>query len=322
MNSFRNLRALGNQMSVDLPTDPRGFLGRECPQKECVGYFKLKPGTGLPGAGLPCNCPYCGHTGSVQTFSTPEQIEYAQSIAIRQFADAVQRDLKRLEFDIPARGAFGIGISMKLQAGPLPPIRSYREKQLETDVICDHCTLEFSVYGAFGYCPDCRTHNSLQILQKNIALVGKQLALAESVEDADLMRHLVEDALENCISAFDGFGRESCVVRAPLSRKPERARSMSFQNLERANETVKECFDVDFKASVDPSIWACAESAFFKRHVISHRSGIVDEKYISQSGDRSIAEGRRIRVSASEVRAAASAIESIGVKLLAVLPRP
>ena len=33
-----SLRNLGNEINVPLHVDEEGFLGRECPVKECLGY--------------------------------------------------------------------------------------------------------------------------------------------------------------------------------------------------------------------------------------------------------------------------------------------
>jgi hypothetical protein len=51
-------------------------------------------------------------------------------------------------------------------------------------------------------------------------LTQKQLDLACTLADSDLKRHLIEDALENCVSAFDGFGRQTCQIRAQKSVDP------------------------------------------------------------------------------------------------------
>jgi len=300
--------------------DENGFLGRSCPVDACLGYFKVKPGTGLTGSELKCHCPYCGHVGDPNTFWTPEQIEYAQSIALRQVAGALQQDLKQFEFNHSARGAFGIGLSMKVENGPLPPVRQYREKKLETDVVCSKCTLHYSVFGLFAYCPDCRVHNSLQILEGNLSLVDKQLALAATLDSAELSRHLVEDALENCVSAFDGFARETCRVRAATASDPDKASKLSFQSLGGASAGLKKLFSVDFEASVDHELWAIARRGFSKRHLLAHRAGIVDEKYVIETNDPNAIPGRRIGVTPIEVADLQRAVLAIGTALLGVLP--
>jgi len=101
---------------------------------------------------------------------------------------------------------------MKVKSSTPHPISYYREKKLETEVVCDNCTLRYAIYGVFGWCPDCGTHNSFQILTKNLELAKKELALAEKAEK-DLAEHLIGDALENVVSAFDGFGRQLCLQR-------------------------------------------------------------------------------------------------------------
>ena len=313
---------MGNQLSVPIPKDENGFFGRECPVEECLGYFKIKPGTGLTGAGLLCRCPYCGQAADPNSFCTKEQIEYAQSVAFRRFTDAVRKDLKQFEFDYPARRAFGIGISMKLQPGPLPPLRHYREQKLETDVVCDECTLHYAVFGLFAYCPDCGVHNSLQVLQRNLMLVAKQLELAASVESPDLARHLIEDSLENCVSAFDGFARETCRIRAAHSQDAGRASNLSFQNLGNAAKLVQTLFGVDLAAAVDTASWDRTTRAFFKRHLLAHRSGVIDEKYVLSSGDTAAIVGRRISIDPVEVTDVAGTISALGSALIALLPKP
>ena len=119
-------------------------------------------------------------------------------MVIRQVTDALHEDLEDMEFNHPPRGAFGIGISMKVtRDGHID--RDYREKQLETEVICDKCTLRYAIFGVFGWCPDCGAHNSAEILGKNLELAKKELTLAQSVEK-DLAEHLIGDALENVVS--------------------------------------------------------------------------------------------------------------------------
>ena len=117
-----HLRRLGNRISISIPVDENRFTGRECPRSDCEGYFKIEFGTGLKSDGLPCHCPYCGHSAGHGEFWTKAQIEYARSVAIRKITDAIHKDLKRLEFDHKPKGAFGIGFSMKLKTGRQPPI--------------------------------------------------------------------------------------------------------------------------------------------------------------------------------------------------------
>lgn len=301
---MNHLRSLGNQVNVPIHPDEDGYIGRECPVPECLGYFKITPGTGIKGP-APCHCPYCGHSGDSQRFFTQEQIEYARSVAMRKITDAIHKDLKSLEFEYKPEGAFGIGISIKVKESTPRPIRYYREKQLETEVVCDNCTLRYAIYGVFGWCPDCGVHNSLQILLTNLELARKELVLSESV-DLLLTDHLIGDALENVVSAFDGFGRNIC---------SQKAADIHFQNLPLARHKVQEMFGLDFADALGPIEWESVCRVFQKRHLLAHKMGVIDEEYVRKANDPGAVVGRKIRVNGEEVTSAISIIEVLGRRL-------
>jgi hypothetical protein len=307
----RHLENLPNRFNVPIRPDKDGYLGRECPAKSCRGYFKITPGTGVKGP-APCHCPYCGHSSKMRDFATRAQIEYAKSIVVRQVTDALHQDLKDMEFNHPPRGPFGIGISMKVTQGAPYPIRHYREKELETEVVCDNCTLRYAIYGVFGWCPDCGAHNSVQILGKNLELAKKELALAQSL-DKELAEHLIGDALENVVSAFDGFGREVC------ERKGTEIR---FQSLSAARRRVQEVFGFDFADGLAAGEWQTACRVFQKRHLLAHKMGVIDEDYVQKANDAGAIVGRKIRLAADEVGAAIAIIETLGGRLYAGVLRP
>jgi hypothetical protein len=294
-----HLRRLGNSISV--PADENAFTGRECPQPDCERNFKIEFCTGLKGEGLPCHCPYCGHTVGHDHFWTKEQIEHAKSVALRKITDALHKDLKKLEFDHKPKGAFGIGISMKVKPGRATPIHYYREKQLETEVVYVYCTLRYSVYGFFAFCPDCGQHNSLQILDKNLEVVGKMLDLAAGAEKV-LAEKLIENALEDCGSAYDGFGRELDRLHANRARNPARVEKMSFQNLEGAKTTLLDLIGIEMSAEVAPEEWRAAAMGFQKRHLGTCKLGVVDQEYVTKTGDTHAVVGRKIGIGTEEVR--------------------
>jgi hypothetical protein len=295
------LRRVGNTISVPIPHDKDGYLGRECPNPHCGGYFKIVSGTGLKGENLPCNCPYCGHSAPHDQFWTKEQIEYAKSVALRRITDALHKDLKSLEFEHKPQGGFGIGLSLKVERGHPTPIHYFGERQLQTEIVCGNCTLHYSVYGVFAFCPDCRQHNSLLILNKNLEVVGKMLDLAASAEK-ELADNLVENALEDCVSSFDGFGREFCRVYASKAVDPSRAERISFQNLDGARQNLSDLFTVDLVGGVTAIEWAGAVQGFQKRHLVSHKMGVVDAEYVRRSGDPQSVAGHKISIGADEVR--------------------
>ena len=305
-----NRKKLGNQISVPMQPAEDGYWGRECPMETCEGYFKVTPGTGITGPG-PCHCPYCGYSGDNNQFWTKEQNEYALSYVRRQVTDALRKDLKAAEFEIKPKGAFGIGISMKLQEGPPHPIQYYREKELETEVVCNNCTLRFAIYGVFGWCPDCGIHNSVQILSKNFELASKELALAEAA-DKELADHLIGDALENVVSAFDGFGREISL---------RKGKEIRFQSLSGARRNVLEAFGFDFSDVLAPDDWEYISRMFQKRHLLSHKMGVIDDDYVQKANDPGATLGRKITITRDEVETSIRLVELLGKRLFdGILP--
>lgn len=312
----KHLSQLGTKFNITFPKDEHGLIGRECPLAECESYFKLQPGTGLKGEDLPCHCPYCGHKDSSNKFFTKAQIEYANSIVMNQVTGAVLKDLKALEFDHRPSGGFGIGFSMKVTGQPTA-IRHYREQQLETDLVCESCTLHYTIYGVFGFCPDCGVHNSIQILKKNMELVEKMLDLAEK-QEAAVAQTLIENALENCISSFDGFGRESCRLKSATAVSPSKAAVIRFQNIGAARQKMQEQFGVDIAGGLNEAEWATVRRGFQKRHLLAHKMGVVDEEYLVATNDSSTSIGRKITVQSDEVRDLAASLKKIGEQLFKV----
>lgn len=286
------------QFSVDLKSDEDGFTGRECPK--CKKYFKIEFGTGLKGEGLKCICPYCGQAGKPDDFFTEAQIEYADSVALRGVSDALHKELKKLEFSYKSDGALGFGISMKVESGQPSPIRYYKERTLETEVVCDNCTLRYTVYGVFAFCPDCGQHNSLQILDKNLELVEKMIN-----------SKFIEDGLVKCVSIFDGFGRELCRIHANKATNPGKVKQASFQRLEYAKEKILDLFGHDLSAHVTDKEWRAVNLNFRKRHVIVHKMGVVDEEYISKTKDPNAVLGRKVVITAEDVRFTVAVVRKI-----------
>lgn len=316
---MRHLKQLGDSFTIAIPPDEKGLTGRECPNPECLGYFKIEFGTGLEGEDLPCHCPYCGHTESQDHFWTTEQIEYTQSVALNKINQALKKDLQAWDRDLRRRTRGGF-IQLRLDyKGTSHPIHYYQEKQLETEVVCENCTLHYAIYGVFGYCPDCGIHNSLQILNKNFELARKEIGLAATMEDSDLSAYLVADALKNAVSAFDGFGREICRVHAAKATDPNKAKNLSFQNLVRVNDRVQQLFGFSIAASLDVDDWEFTCRCFQKRHLLAHQMGVIDQEYIDKTHDPQAIIGRKVSITSSEVQMLMQHLETLGSYLITQL---
>jgi hypothetical protein len=274
------------EFSVTIKPDDDGYTGRECPA--CNKYFKIKFGTGLPGVN-DCHCPYCNHVGSQNDFWTKQQIEYAKSVALSKITGQFISQLKTLERRHDPRASLSIGITIK---GSPTPIAYYSESDLEERITCSECTLEYTIYGAFGFCPDCGTHNSLQIANANLDLVLKTLAVSDTAPP-EIATKLVENALEDAVSCFDGFGREHC-ANQPFK--------ISFQSIGAAQNKLLHEAGLDISSGLAANQWRFVCDQFQKRHLLAHKMGIIDSEYVSKTGCAASLLGRKVMVSEDDVR--------------------
>jgi len=245
-------------------------------------------------------------------FNTPEQIEYAKSIAINQIKEKIGKDIQAWgrELERSTSNSF-IKISVDYKSHP-QPIRYYQEKQIETFVTCDVCTLEYAIFGVFAFCPDCGTHNSLQILNKNLELVEKEIGLAGGIEDTEIAKRLIEDALENAISSFDGFGRATAGAYSNKASDPDQAKEISFQNLEGARKKVQTLFGFDLANGINTNDWVFVVRCFQKRHLLAHTMGVIDDQYIKKANDPKAILGRKITIDPDEVLQLIKILEMVG----------
>jgi len=206
-------------LNISLPTDDEGMVGRKCLDPDCGKYFKVAPETGIEENDV-MHCPYCEQKGEPDAFTTPEQLEYAKSIAMRHVSRKIHRELKKLERH-SFKGDF-ISMDVKLKRGTPPRIRHYVERELQENIRCEHCGCEYAIYGSFAVCPDCGQQNLFQVIEANLDLIERQLTLRHNLETKfgdeyrseieDMFegvdQKIVEDACENTVTAFETFFKE------------------------------------------------------------------------------------------------------------------
>lgn len=315
-----HLPDLPEEIVVSFEPDEDGYTGRECPAEDCVNrYFKVTFGTGIQGE-APCHCPYCGHTADHDQFYTSDQIEHVESVVQNVVSNALLKVLKAAvprSTPRPSRG-FGLGISFEVKGRP-HPVHYYQEKELETEVICDQCGLRYAIYGVFAYCPDCGTHNSLQILNKNLDLALKKMSAAAATADTELADAMLADALGSAVAAFDAFGREACRVAAHAAGTPDIADGISFQNLPGAQKRLLTALGVDLAGGTSAEQWESICRLFQKRHLFAHSAGVVDQDYLNKTSDPHAVLRRKVPLDAAEVEDGVSILRVLGQHLAAAL---
>ena len=300
---------------VPIKTDEKGLLGRECPSGKCGQYFKLKPGTGLPID--ECSCPYCGTKGDSSDFLTEDQLRYAQTYGAKQVLEPI---LSKFAQDIEglnrgqSGGLFSLEFSVRRQG---IRVHSYIEKQLETEVTCDRCALEFAVYGVFASCPDCGQLNALTVCLASLETAKKKLTLSKDQSlDADLRRDILRDALGGAIGAFDAYGK---ALRARRMSFASKAKPNLFQDIEALDGELKAGGMPGIEQLIGTPNWEQMKWFFQARHIYTHNAGVVDARFVAKQPSYGHMLGRILPLDADQVGQSVDQLSILARKLDATI---
>jgi len=319
------------KITVPLPSDEEGMVGRQCPHEDCKKYFKVRTEEFDAFTDNKFYCPYCGITAHPGNFLTQNQLEYARSVAAKQFVRPLLDKLKSLERE-PDRNAFlSIGVKVDITE---PEIRQYLEKESRRNIHCDRCGRSYSVYGVSYYCPFCGQRDPFAVYQENAETIQRMLRLKETLsEDKELVRKVqkleeegvfdtvTEKMLDMVVTAFETYCKckyaSKMVELHPRSTYQEwlKRAGNKFQNLKNAEQLLQQ----DLKHSIDrhipPNDRKVISNAFQKRHVLVHSSGIIDEKYVEATGENNAKIGTRVQVKRDEVEAVLSSLTRLVEKV-------
>lgn len=299
-----------DQIRVPIPTDNRGMIGRECPA--CGRYFKLKPGTGL--ATTACVCPYCSHAAESGHFFTRDQIDYTRSVALREFQDHHLRPMMR-KIDRNLRSSSRnsmIKLSLRYRPSSIR-IDLYSEKDLETDVTCGTCSLEYAVFTVFATCPDCGDPNALDVFIASIEIATKRLRLADETDDASLRHDLWADALGSGVSAFDTLGKE--LRRRYPSSVPAKPKN-PFQNLDVVAGMIGWNIDAGPFGDLNRDERDHLRLMFQVRHIFEHNGGVADEEFCRKVPGTTHLLGRRYPLARSDAATLLDLLLRVGLQVV------
>ena len=254
------------------------MIGRQCPQDDCGLYFKLRLGTGRDTESI--RCPYCRSEGHPSSFFTRDQLDYAISVAARDIVGPLLRGFKRDIERMNRRQSGGL-IQLKFSVDYKPiSLHRYVERQLETEVACDNCSLEFSVYGVFASCPCCGQLNALKVVLSSLETAKRKLALSEEPSlEKELRKDFVKDALTGSVAAFDAFGK--AVVNNHPILFPVTKRNL-FQDIEALSAHLHSLGEPTLEITIGVPAWEDIKRFFQARHIYVHNAGVIDERFISR----------------------------------------
>ena len=314
------------ELEISMPLDDKGYFDRRCPRQECQVLFKVMfDDWGALVSDDAEYCPKCGAKDDPDEFYTPEQREYIEQSATAHVADRLgqvfTRAAGRTRPQRISSGFFDITMDVSYQSSPmvlsLPPDA---HGVLRQDLRCKKCGCRWSVIGTGYFCPACK-HNSVlydfdSTVTTAIAVVDGLEAIKGAVAEtsgddaaADVARQLVEDQVENLFSAFQRLSE--ALFRELPNATSFRLDLNLFQRLDHASDLWHSAAGQRYSTYLSETELDEMKVMMQRRHKLTHTQGIVDQRYIDQSGDHSYAVGQRLVIRESQVRSLAAIVKKL-----------
>lgn len=325
---IRELRRLERpvRIPIDIPVDDNGYIDRQCPHNDCEALFKVLfddwrnkvPDT-------EAYCPKCGVKEDPTNFNTKYQKKYIKKAAKAYAVNRVNRALKRATQRTKPRrfsnALMSFQIHVSYHASPvqvvLPPSAS---AVLRQDFWCELCSCQYSTVGSGYFCPACGHNSAINDFERNINTIYKTIDGLEEIKqalsdkyDPDTASNVVEKLLENQVEDIvTSFQR---VVEA-LFRKLPNAESFTlnqnlFQRLSEGSDLWCRATGKGYDRYLSKFELQEMAMMFQRRHSLTHNEGMVDQRYVNKSGDRSYAVGQRLVIRKTHVKRLAAIVRKL-----------
>lgn len=279
---------------VFIGSDSEGKFGRQCPV--CGGYWRSNLEAQF--------CPYCGLRAQVIDFLTMAQRSYVEQYCAKM-SEALRVDVG---------GEYVIDMNAVADAADAAitkkPAFYYAELSQQNRFTCKTCGGFNDILGTFGYCTVCGTRNDLQELaDKTIPAIRDRINAGGPYEAC----------VRDVVAAFDSFVGQyvkQLVQRVPLTpARRNRLESGRFHNLQLVAAELKETFDINILDGLEAADVDFTKLMFHRRHVYEHGGGEADEKYIADSGDKSVQLKQALRETVQSAHQIARAVQKMASNL-------
>lgn len=285
--------------SIPLKPDNDGLTGRECPNDNCEPkYFKIS--NNIPEqmskemedfSQINVTCPYCGTIENMQEYYTKSQIEWIESMIMRDAIKSIQ-DMLSNSFKPTHSSNDMFSVSFSYKPGSLPSVRHYVEDKLKQKVICDNCNYNYAVYGISFHCPLCGEGNLLQHLNRSANIIKVLIEESERIgqeKGEEIGQKMIGNALEDVVTLFETFLKHIYQYHVKhkfsgeeLENKIKNIRN-NFQRLEGAENLYSKDLNFALLDKCNKEDKNFLHEQFLKRHVLTHNLGLVDKKYIEKA---------------------------------------
>ena len=319
----------GVRINVTIPSDGDGYLDRQCPSTECEALFKvLNEDWDTLVDTFKVYCPTCKHLAPSDQWATSEQTEYAKKVAFRDVQNRIDQALRSSasQFNRLQPKSSLINMSMRIEGRPSTAwVPANFIEAMQIQIKCKLCNCRFAVIGSGYFCPSCGDNSveqtfiqQIEVTRTMISKIGEIEAVLMETLGRDIAhnntRVLMEGRLQSLVTSFQRLSAELYPVLAGNSRKE--IRRNAFQNITEANKIWTEAGGRPFYVILTPEELRNMETGFQRRHLLAHNEGIVDERYIRLTGDKTYNLGQRVVIVERFVLQVADAVEKVGIALI------
>lgn len=259
-------------------SDSEGMFGHNCPH--CSGYWRSEH--------APNFCPYCGTSAGSEQFLSEAQRHYA-AYYCEKWSEAVsQIESGTIEINLDEVADATIGKVEK-------PAFYISDERQQTQLKCTSCGEFNDILGRFGHCSSCFTRNDLIIFEREVVAPAREcLSKGESAERP----------LKDLVSGFEVLVKsylKALSNHVPLT--PER-RGKANQDNYSPNTSYRvflDVFGIDIRKGIAAEQVELHSLLHARRHVFEHNGGVVDQKYLDQTGDESVKLLQKITQAAPQI---------------------
>lgn len=140
------------------------------------------------------------------------------------------------------------------------------------------------------------------------AIPGVRAAIADRDIAETTVRLIIENGMQNAITAFQRYAEALYAVRFPSLPAPRRN---AFQNLAEGSALWQAASGKQYSDYVTAAELSALAKYFQQRHLLAHRQGLVDGDYIARSGDASYREGQRLVIREASIRECLALVEKL-----------
>lgn len=311
----------GQSVSIEIETDEKGYIDKQCPSEECEFLFKVNEDDW---ANIFKDeavwCPFCRHEAPADHWFTHAQIEHAQSEALTIFegtmSNALRSGAQKFNRKQPRNSFISMSMSVKGGAKRTHTIPARAAGAMQLEIECEECTSHFAVIGSAYFCPACGYNSVLRNFSDSLrkikakrdsaSIIKEALGAVSGADDAELTsRSVIETCITDGVVAFQKYcdGLYQSYGESPFN---------VFQRLDQGSQLWEEAIGKDYSDWITDQEMARLKVLYQRRHLLSHNDGIVDEKYLEKSGDNKYKVGQRIVVSEKDIEDLLNILRKLG----------